>query len=252
MNNKDLVVTSLAKLFEHREAAAIDEYFTQDFVQHSTLAGNGLEGLRDFIGNLPEDFRYQPVRVLGEGDLVVLHGTYFGLGPEPLVAFDVFRIADGRIAEQWQALQPEITQTASGRSMTDGPAEVTEPDKTAQNKAIVERFVDEVLVRGELSGLTGYFDGDNYAQHNPHIGDNLSGLGTAIQAMAQQGVAMTYSRVHRTVADGEFVFVQSEGAFGSAPTAFYDLFRVEDEKIAEHWDVVFTIPETLPHTNGLF
>jgi hypothetical protein len=83
-----------------------------------------------------------------------MHGTYFGLSPEPLVAFDVFRITDGRIAEQWQALQPVITQTASGRTMIDGHAEVTEPEKTAKNEAIVERFVDEVLVRGEFSGLT--------------------------------------------------------------------------------------------------
>lgn len=63
---------------------------------------------------------------------------------------------------------------------------------------------------------------------------------------------MAYSQVHRAVAEGEFVFVQAQGSFGPKPTASYDLIRVADGKIAEHWDVVFPIPADLPHTSGLF
>ncbi len=109
-----------------------------------------------------------------------------------------------------------------------------------------------MLVRGDLSELTEYFADGTYAQHNPQIGDDLAGLGSALQALAQQGIAMAYRQVHRTVAEGEFVFVQAQGSFGPTPTVFYDLFRVANGKIAEHWDVVFPIPADLPHTNGLF
>ena len=63
---------------------------------------------------------------------------------------------------------------------------------------------------------------------------------------------MAYSQVHRAVAEGEFVSVQAQGTFGRTPTAFYDLFRVTDGTIAEHWDVVFPMPADLPHTNGPF
>ena len=77
----------------------------------------------------------------------------------------------------------------------------------------------------------------------------MSGLGSAIQA----GVwAAVVEQVHHVVADGEFVFTQGEGILDGIPTAFYDLFRVENDKLAEHWDVVFAKPDTLPHGNGLF
>jgi predicted SnoaL-like aldol condensation-catalyzing enzyme len=59
------------------------------------------------------------------------------------------------------------------------------------------------------------------------------------------------NRIHRIVADGEFVFTQGEGLLHGEPTAFYDLFRVENGKLAEHWDVVFPQSTELRHANGL-
>lgn len=250
--NKDLVVTAVTKLFGQRDTSAVDAYFGPTYTQHSAVAADGLDGLRALAANLPAGFRYEPARVLGEGDLVVTHGVYHGFGPEPLVAFDLWRVADGRIVEHWDALQPQVATTVSGRSQVDGPTQVTAPEQTAANRALVERFVDQVLVRGDLSELTGYFADGAYAQHNPQIGDDLSGLGAALQVLAEQGLTMTYTKVHRVVADGEFVFVQSEGTFGPTPTVFYDLFRVAGGKVAEHWDVVFPVPAELPHGNGLF
>ena len=71
----------------------------------------------------------------------------------------------------------------------------------------------------------------------------MSGLGHAIQA----GVwAAVVERVHHIVADGEFVFTQGEGILHGVPTAFYDLFRAENDKLAEHWDVVFAEPGQPP------
>jgi len=88
----------------------------------------------------------------------------------------------------------------------------------------------------------GYFNGDKYIQHNPQIADNLSGLGSALQAMAAQGITMKYEWVHKVLGERNFVLVVSEGAFGGKQTSFYDLFRVENGKIAEHWDAIETIP----------
>ena len=63
---------------------------------------------------------------------------------------------------------------------------------------------------------------------------------------------MIYSDVHMVVAEGNFVFTASEGKLGGKPTAFYDLFRVEDGKIVEHWDVIADIPAEMAHDNGKF
>ena len=65
-------------------------------------------------------------------------------------------------------------------------------------------------------------------------------------------MAMRYDETHLIVAEGNFVFTASEGAMGDAPTAFFDLFRVEDGKIVEHWDTVSEIPSEMAHENGKF
>jgi predicted SnoaL-like aldol condensation-catalyzing enzyme len=126
--------------------------------------------------------------------------------------------------------------------MTDGATKVTDIDKTEANKALVKSFVDDILVNGKMDMLSGYFEGDNYIQHNPQIGDGLSGLGAALEAMAKAGIVMKYDAVHHVLGKGNFVLVSSEGILGGKPTAFYDLFRVTSGKIAEHWDTIEAIP----------
>ena len=64
---------------------------------------------------LPEGFKYEIGAVAGEGDMVFVHGRYTGFAPVPLVAVDIFRVVDGKLAEHWDVLQAEEQQTASGR-----------------------------------------------------------------------------------------------------------------------------------------
>jgi predicted SnoaL-like aldol condensation-catalyzing enzyme len=158
----------------------------------------------------------------------------------------------GHGVERWDVLQAVVAVTASGHSQTDGPTDITAPEQSDSSKALVERFVQTILIDAKFDQLAGFYDGDNYIQHNPLIPDTVSGLGTALAALAEQGITMQYSQLHRTVADGEFVFTQSEGTFDGRPYAFYDLFRVANGYIAEHWDVMVEQPATLPHDNGLF
>jgi len=90
--------------------------------------------------------------------------------------------------------------------------------------------------------LTSYFEGDSYIQHNPQIAGGLGGLAAALEAMTDAGIAMKYGRIHRILGDSNFVLVTSEGSFGGSPTSFYDLFHVENGRIAEHWDTIVAIP----------
>ncbi len=252
MNNSKLVTTAISDLFGQRDLTAIDRFWSADYRQHSALAADGPEALRGLAASLSAEFSYSLHRVFGEGDLVVTHGTYVGFGPTPLVAFDLWRVTDGKISEHWDGLQPVVEVTASGHSQTDGPTEVTLPAHTESSKALVERFVQTILIDSDYSQLAGFYNGDAYIQHNPMIPDLVSGLGAALEAFGKQGITMQYSTRHRTVAEGEFVFTQSEGTFGGKPYAFYDLMRVENGFIAEHWDVMVEQAAELPHNNGLF
>jgi predicted SnoaL-like aldol condensation-catalyzing enzyme len=200
---KQLVVEATSRVFGGRNVAAVDIYFSPTYIQHSGLAAPGIEGLRSLVSNLPEGFRYEPARVLADGGLVVLHGVYHGFGPDPLVAFDIFRVEHGKIVEHWDALTPVVANTVSGRSQTDGPNEPTDTDKADANRALVREFVEKVLVGSDYSALTDYISTDTYDQHNPEAADGLEGFGAAAAKWAQQGKNLVYKKVHQVVADGE-------------------------------------------------
>ncbi len=252
MTNKELVKAAIGELFGDRDASAVDRWVAPDYRQHSALAGDGPEPLRQLIAGLPADFRYESARVIADGDLVALHGTYHGFGPDPLVAFDIFRVdADGKLAEHWDALTPALADTVSGRSQTDGPTAITEPESTESNRALVAEFAAKVLVGADYSVLTDYISTATYHQHNPEAADGLDGFSAAATTWAADGKNLVYTTIHKVIADGEFVLLQSQGRFG-VPVAYYDLFRVADGKIVEHWDVIAPIPSNLPHDNGVF
>lgn len=171
------------------------------------------------------------------------------------VAFDIFRIDEnGLIAEHWDNLASKTKANPSGRTQIDGTKEIKDFDKTEENKAIVKNFLHDVLQGNNPEKTPEYFDGDNYLQHNPDIADGLSGLGAALAALAEQGIQMVYNEVHQVLAQGNFVLSVSEGTFAGKPTAYYDLWRIENGKIAEHWDVMETIADkdTWQNQNGKF
>ncbi len=86
------------------------------------------------------------------------------------------------------------------------------------------------------------------------IPDQVSGLKAAIGEFAKQGLFLKIDKIHRVLGEGNFVLVVSEGNLGKDHDAFYDLFRVENSKIAEHWDVIEPIPakENWKNNNGKF
>jgi predicted SnoaL-like aldol condensation-catalyzing enzyme len=226
----------------------------EHYIQHNLAVADGIEGFGAVLAQLPEgSARVNTIRVFRDGDFVVAHTEYDFFGPK--IGFDVFRFEDGLIVEHWDNLQatPD-SPNPSGRTMIDGPTEVADLHRTAENKELVRAFVDDILVHGRMERLADYFDGDAYIQHNPQIGDGLSGLGAALEAWAEQGITMSYDRIHMVLGEGNFVLVVSEGHLAGAHTAFYDLFRVADGKIAEHWDVIQAIPprEEWKNDNGKF
>lgn len=132
--------------------------------------------------------------------------------------------------------------------------ELKDLDKTEENRKLVENFLVDVMQNQHPEKTADYFDGDTYIQHNTSIADGLSGLGDALAAMAEQGIQMIYTTTHQVLAQGNYVLGVSEGTFGGAPTSYYDLWRVENGKIAEHWDVMETIADksTWQNQNGKF
>lgn len=195
------------------------------------------------------------IRAFEDGDKVFLHTVYNFAGAGEQVAFDIFRFdADGKIAEHWDNLAAKAAPNPSGRTQIDGTLERGDLDKTEANRALVQQFLFDVMQGNRPEKTPDYFNGDVYIQHNTGIADGLSGLSEALAALVEQNIQMIYTTVHQVLAQGNYVLAVSEGTFGGAPTAYYDLWRVEDGKIAEHWDVIETIadPSTWQNQNGKF
>ena len=256
MTPTEIVLSALTALFVNFDSDAARELLAPDYIQHNPNVPTGAEAIIGFLPALKEGgFEATTHRVISEGDLVVTHNTFNNtqlLGAETLVSFDVFRVENGKVVEHWDNLQAPVAETASGRSMTDGPTEITDLDKTAENKALVTAFVNDVLHGKAPEKITEYISTETYHQHNPNVADGLDGLGAFIGYLTENNISFGYTATPIVVAQGNFVFTASEGTFADAPTAFFDLFRVEDGKIVEHWDTVEDIPAEMAHGNGKF
>jgi predicted SnoaL-like aldol condensation-catalyzing enzyme len=246
-------VVALLKSIETGDPSPVSSINPNKYVQHNLAVGDGLAGFGAVLQALPKgSARAHTARVFQDGAYVFAHTEYNFFGPK--IGFDVFRFENDKIVEHWDNLQETAKPNPSGRTMVDGSTAAIDLDRTESNKAIVRSFVDDILVNGRMDKLAGYFDGDNYLQHNPAVADGLSGLGAALAAMAKAGVSMKYERVHKTLGEGNFVLVISEGQFAGKHVAFYDLFRVQANKIAEHWDTIEPIsPQSeWKNANGKF
>ena len=241
MSNKAKVV-ALLKSIETGEAGPMSYINPDKYIQHNLAVGDGLSGLKDVLKKLPKgSAKVNTARAFEDGDFVFTHSEYDFFGPK--IGFDIFRFENGKIVEHWDNLQETPKRpNPSGHTMIDGPTTASDLDKISENMNLVRSFVEDILVNGKLDKLASYFDGDNYIQHNPEITDRLSGLGTALQEMAKRGLQLKYDHIHQVLSEGNFVLVVSEGRFGGQHTSFYDLFRVQNGKIAEHWDTLETIP----------
>jgi predicted SnoaL-like aldol condensation-catalyzing enzyme len=112
--NKALLLEAFDTLFNRRDYAAAESFWSQAYIQHSAHIAPGRDGLFDLIRTLPETLRYENQLVVAEGDYVIAHGRFSGNGrPAAWVAADVVRFADGKLAEHWDVLQDEATQAQS-------------------------------------------------------------------------------------------------------------------------------------------
>jgi predicted SnoaL-like aldol condensation-catalyzing enzyme len=158
----------------------------------------------------------------------------------------MFRVAGGRLVEHWDAAALGEGPNASGHTALDGESVVADVELTGANEGLVLRFVEDVLVGQAYDAIEDYMS-PLLVEHNPQGRD-----GSAAYVEYLQGNAITYRQLRHEIADGNFVFVLSEGAVGGTDVAHYDLFRVEDSLIVEHWDGRRTVPATTPSGLGIF
>lgn len=118
--NKALLLEAFDTLFNQRDYAAAERFWSDSYIQHSAHIAPGREGLFDLIRTLPDTLRYENQLVVAEGDYAIAHGRFSGNGrPAAWIAADIVRFENGKLAEHWDVLQDEASaaQSVSGLPM---------------------------------------------------------------------------------------------------------------------------------------
>jgi predicted SnoaL-like aldol condensation-catalyzing enzyme len=119
-NNRKLVLEAFDTLFNKRDYAAAERYWSPYYIQHSAHIGPGREGLFNLIKSIPPTLKYEPGVIVAYGEFVIIHGRFSGLGrPRNWIAADILRIVDGVLVEHWDVIEDEAsrTESKSGRPM---------------------------------------------------------------------------------------------------------------------------------------
>jgi predicted SnoaL-like aldol condensation-catalyzing enzyme len=112
--NKEHVLRAFDTLFNQRDYANAERYWSPNYIQHSAHIGPGREGLFNLIKSLPATLKYEAGTIVADGDFVIVHGRFSGFGqPVNWIAADIIRMKDGVLVEHWDVIQDEATQEQS-------------------------------------------------------------------------------------------------------------------------------------------
>ena len=193
------------------------------------------------------------IRTFTDDDIVVLHSKYGGTwnNNTPQVVFDVFRFENGLIVEHWDNLA-NIEDDGDRTTQLNGAlTPATNLSETEINRAVVTEASQKIFIQGLYSTIGNYFNEVDYIQHSVGFGTDIQPL-LAFLATLPEGTPF-YQSVEFIHVEGNFALMMSQG-FPDKDTglasAYYDLFRLENGKIVEHWDVVQTIPQESDWANS--
>ncbi len=132
------------------------------------------------------------------------------------------------------------------------PAQAEEPAQLKKNKEIVVAFYNKALNDKDAEAAIAMM-GPTYTQHNAGIADGKEGFRQFVTAFRQR-FPQSHSQIVRVFAEGDYVIlhVHMVREPGTRGEAVVDIFRLEDGKLVEHWDVLQPIPEQMPHSNTMF
>lgn len=249
-SNKELGLRFYREVIGQLDEVVADSLIADDYIQHNPMIKTGKAGFLAVFAYLkqmprPANPKSPIVRALAEDDLVALHLSV-DIGGVNKSVIDLFRIEAGKLAEHWDVIEDHPAETASGLSMTSGAVDIVDLNKTATNKEIAANFYKAIWMDKDLSAIDQFVAAD-LIQHDPLVSSGKEALVEYIRS----GI-MSLSKVHRLIAEGNFVVAQLEAVLDEQAYAVYDILRLDAGKIIEQWRVKQPVPEVMAHNNGMF
>lgn len=229
------------------------EAFTGDrYTQHSTGVRDGVEGFVEFFEPFIErnpDRQIEIVRSFVDGRFVFVQAAQSLNGGESRwLTTDLFD-TDGneKIVEHWDVIAPLGGTNPAGHTQVDGSLDVDDLHLTEANKDHVRRFLSEAFCEEPVAPFSDFISADTYINHNPDAPDGLAALEEMDRSSRAKGETLFYPKVHRIIGQGNFVVAFSHQVWNAIDYAAFDIFRLQDGMIVEHWDNV----ELIPPADGL-
>lgn len=254
ISNKKEQIFKLLKGIETGDPEAVSVVNEDKYIQHNPQTHEGSEGLAVLFKRLSATSpKVNVVRIFEDGDFVFAHTEYDFATRN--VGFEIFRFEEGLAVEHWDNIQKRQEPNSSGHTMVDGSTEVTDYKITENNRIVIQSFVEEVLIHKRLEKLDDYVNLKHYIEHSPRFSDDLSGLRASLSdSITTSSTKIIYETCHHILAEGNFALAVCEGYDDKILSSYFDLYRVKDGKIIEHWD---TTEAMLPrhewkNSNGKF
>jgi predicted SnoaL-like aldol condensation-catalyzing enzyme len=219
------------------------------YVEHDPRSADGVDGLREYIRELSkENHHLKVVRAFQDGIYVFTQTDGLILGKNTF--FDIFRFQDGLIVEHWVFPAKAAPPNESGHTQTDGPIDAKHINDTEKNKSFMREYYQTFHVSGDHSRANRYFTGDLCIRHEPGVRDGVAEFLRDVEVLMQH---RTIDEVKLLLGQGDFVFIAAKGTHEGDPCVYIDLYRVEDEKIVEHWGFPERVPpqEEWKNNNGI-
>lgn len=234
---------------------AVEKYTGARYTQHSTGVKDGKEGFIEFFSEFVERNPVrdiQIVRALVDGNNVFLHAYQdINNGQARWVTTDFFDYDENdKIIEHWDVIAEYSESNPSGHSSVDGATEVTDLDKTEENKTLVRNMIEQALMPGgDPSRIPEFISSETYIQHNKEVADGMEHF---LKLAQMPDRPLNYEEIVLMVGQGNFVATLCKANWKDENLdqdyAQVDLFRIENGKIVEHWDNVEPVPDV--HVNG--
>ena len=245
--NKQLVLNFYKKVIGEQDLDYARQSITDNYIQHNPLVKTGKDGFIEaiqFLKNLPKPKNPSKpfMRIITDNEYVIVHLNIEFNGQKKIV-IDLFRLENGLIAEHWDAIQDASETSVNKNSEIEGPILIEDEDATDQNKKRVKEFTIQVLINRQLDILKKFVSND-LIQHNPKIKNGTQGL-------LGHYKKIKITKVHRVIGQGNFVVTQSRGVKNNEDFVFYDIYRLHQGLICEHWSVSQQIPKIMAHENGM-
>ena len=229
-------IIALLKGIETGDEASVAVVNPDKYIQHNPQTHEGGIGLAELFKQLSKSSpRVNIVRIFSDGDYIFAHTEYDFSHSN--IGFEIFRFEGGQTVEHWDNIQLRQGPNPSGNSMVNGETKAVEHGNTENNRAFVQLFITEVLISRQFNKLSDFII-DDFIEHNPRLGNGLSTLYNELILPK----VIQYNTIHRILAEGSFVLSVCEGIMNGVHSSFYDLYRIKDGKIVEHWDTTESIP----------